>query len=35
MSMKDTTIVGCTCGLRFTTEDEATRHQAAAAPKGP
>lgn len=33
--LKDTAIVGCTCGLRFTTEDEATRHQAAAAPKGP
>lgn len=28
-------VVGCTCGLRFTTEDEAVRHQAAVAPKEP
>jgi hypothetical protein len=28
-------IIGCTCGLRFTTEDEAARHQAAVAPKEP
>ncbi len=32
---KGTAIVGCTCGLRFTTEDEAVRHQAAVAPKEP
>lgn len=33
--VKDTAIVGCTCGLRFTAEDEAARHQAAVAPKEP
>ena len=31
LRVKDTAIVGCTCGLRFTTEDEAVRHQAAVA----